>query len=132
MWQVDCRGKGMTRARARPRSVRRMRASITARSRPGEGRWCVNGGRGRYPCCGIGKRTGEFRWAGKRHPVGRRRVLINQSGETLGLTVRFAPNSGAKADILGPPLRANERTRLRGSALRAGRSSRQRRRAQLR
>ena len=22
----------------------------------------------------------------------------------LGLTVRFAPNSGAKADILGPPL----------------------------
>jgi hypothetical protein len=61
VWQVECRGKGMTRARARPRSVRRMRASITARSRPGEGRWCVNGGRGRYPCCGIGKRTGEFR-----------------------------------------------------------------------
>jgi hypothetical protein len=48
---------------------------------------------GRYPCCGIGKRTGEFRWAGKRHPVGRRRVLINQSGETLGLTVRFAPKA---------------------------------------
>ena len=62
---------------------------------------------GRYPCCGIEKRTGEFRWAGKRHPVGLGRVLIiNQSGETLGLTVRFAPNSGAKADILGPPLRA--------------------------
>ena len=29
------------------------------------------------------------------------RVLTNQSGETpLGLTVRFALNSGAKADIL--------------------------------
>ena len=49
MWQVDCRGKGMTRARDRPRSVRRMRVAITARSRPGEGRWCVNGGRGAIP-----------------------------------------------------------------------------------
>ena len=43
-----------------------------------------------------------------------------RAARPLGLTVRFAPNSGAKADILGPPLRANERTRLRGSALRAG------------
>jgi hypothetical protein len=34
------------------------------------------------------------------------RVLINQSGETHGAHVRFAPNSDAKADILGPPLRA--------------------------
>jgi hypothetical protein len=34
--------------------------------------------------------------------------------------VRFAPNSGAKADILGLPLQATERTRLRGSALRSG------------
>ena len=49
MWQVECRGKGMTRARARPRSVRSMRAAITARSPPGEGRWCVNGGRGAIP-----------------------------------------------------------------------------------
>ena len=32
--------------------------------------------------------------------------LINQSGKTLGADVSFAPNSGAKADILGPPLRA--------------------------
>jgi hypothetical protein len=52
--------------------------------------------------------------------------------ETLRAYVRLAPNSGARADIPGPPLWATERTRSRGSALRAGRSLRQRRRFQLR
>src|SRR5262249_18158606 len=35
-------------------------------------------------------------------PITEGRVLINQSGTD----VRIAPNSGAKADIPGPPLRA--------------------------
>ena len=91
-----------------------MRAAITGTLAPLARPLVRQRREGRYPCCGIGKRTGEFRWAGKRHPVGRRRVLMDQSGDTLGLTVRFAPNSGAKADILGPPLRATSGL-MRGS-----------------